>query len=113
MAVRWLVPLATTDMVAQVGTSALSLLTTVVAKLTAGELPEAVVPFLSAVFLVAVDKGSGQPRPVTIGNVLRRLSSKVLMPAAIAATSSCLAPEQVANGVASGGGRQLCISCVR
>lgn len=103
MAVRWLVLLATTNIVATAGVSRLASLTNVVSSLAGGNIPPAIVPFLSAAALVAVDKGGGNPRPITIGNVLPRLKAKVLMPQAIASTAGYLQPEQVANGVSSGG----------
>lgn len=63
MAVRWLLLLPTTDLFADIGVSGLSSLTKIVAMLAAGDIPESIVPFISAAGLVAVDKGGARPDP--------------------------------------------------
>lgn len=49
-----------------------------------------------------VDKGGDKPRPIAIGNELRRITANSPMPQAIASTAEYPEPEQVANDVSSG-----------
>lgn len=90
MPARWLRLVATSEQMIAPGVSALSILTKVVSKMANGDVPSSVAQFISAASLVAEDRGGGKPRPIAIGNVLRCLTAKVLLPEAIANTSAYL-----------------------
>ena len=61
------------------GAAALGSLTRLVNCIAAGNVSQVVAPFLFGANLFAVIKKSGGYRPVAVGDILRRLTSKVIM----------------------------------
>lgn len=68
----------------------------------AGRVSSEVLPFFRRHLLSLFNKDGRNSRRPAIGNVLRRLTTKVLMPSAVSEKASYLLPEQVANGVPAG-----------
>ena len=60
------------------------------------------VPLLAASSLIPLQPRPDKTRPIAVGQVLRRLVTKVLLPAATDDTRDRLSPEQVANVLPSG-----------
>ena len=81
---------------------ALQAITAVVNLLCKGQVPPEVAPHLCGATLVAAYKKGGGLRPITVGEVLRRLTSKCLSWAVRAAASSYLVPLQLGVGVKAG-----------
>ena len=94
--------LVTGEVSPEAGVTGLSVLTRLVGRLARGQIPNQSFPLLSGATLLPI-----QPRPdkiispIAIGQVLRRLVTKVLLPATIADTKGYLEPEQLANGIPS------------
>ena len=74
----------------------------VVRLLAAGHSPQAVVPHLCGAILLACQKKGGGLRPIAVGEVLRRLTSKCLSRAVQDQAISSLTPLQVGVGVKVG-----------
>ena len=70
--------------------------------LVAGRSPPAVRPYLCGATLLAIRKKSGGHRPIAVGKVLRRLTSKCLATASRQAALSTLVPSQLGVGVRNG-----------
>ena len=84
------------------GPMALQAITAVVNLLCKGQVPPEVAPHLCGATLVAAYKKGGGLRPIAVGEVLRRLTSKCLSWAVRAAASSYLVPLQLGVGVKAG-----------
>ena len=83
------------------GARALRALSELVNLLAAGT-PEQVAPYLCGAILIPVKKKSGGLRPIAVGEVLRRLTSKCLSRAVQPDAIDILAPLQVGVGVKAG-----------
>jgi hypothetical protein len=70
--------------------------------MAAGKVSEEVAPFLFGANLFAVIKKSGGFRPVAVGDVLRRLTSKVIMYEVAGPAAQMLRPLQFGVGVRGG-----------
>lgn len=79
--------------------------------LAQGRAPDYVAPVLAGASLVALPKPSGGVRPIAVGEILRRLTSKCLMATVRAEARSFFYPAQV--GVAVPGGTEKVIHTVR
>lgn len=99
---RLLQLLARTTVTPEAGVTGLSALTRLVRRLARGDIPDSTAPLLAASTLIPLQPRPGKLRPIAVGQALRRLVTKVLLPAAIDDTRDRLAPEQLANGVPSG-----------
>jgi hypothetical protein len=84
------------------GVTGIRALTRLVRRFVNGKVPDSVLPLISAAHVVPLRKSNGRIRPIAIDNTLRRLVTKVLLPAAIAFSREFLHPEQACNGVRSG-----------
>ena len=71
-------------------------------RLASGQAPSAVTPFLCGATLLACHKKDGGLRPIAVGEVIRRLTSKCLSFAVRGASARLLAPTQVGVGVRGG-----------
>ena len=81
---------------------ALRALSGVVSLLVAGCAPQDLVPYLCGATLLACQKKGGGLRPIAVGEVLRRLTSKCLSRAVQEVAISTLTPLQVGMGVRVG-----------
>ena len=81
---------------------ALRSLTSVVSFLCTGKSPPDVTPHLCGASLFACKKKDGGFRPIAVGEVLRRLTSKCISRAVHAEASSILSPLQVGVGIPNG-----------
>ena len=81
---------------------ALSSLTCLINLLAAGKAPPSVLPHLCGATLLASRKKSGGHRPIAVGEVLRRLTSKCLASASRHSAISTLTPLQLGVGVRGG-----------
>ena len=84
------------------GAAALGAITRLVNCMAAGKVSEEVAPFLFGANLFAVIKKSGGFRPVAVGDVLRRLTSKVIMCEVAGPAAQMLRPLQFGVGVRGG-----------
>jgi hypothetical protein len=64
---------------ATAGVTDIGALTRLVRRYAVGNVPDSVLPLISAARVVPVRKPDGRTRPITIGNILRRLVTKVLV----------------------------------
>ena len=94
--------LARTSISPESGITGLSVLTRLVRRLTRADLPDHTAPLLATSTIILLQSRPGKIRPIALGQALRCLVTKTLLPAAIQDTRDCLAPEQLANGVPSG-----------
>ena len=67
-----------------------------------GAVPAAVAPFLSGAMLHAGLKKDGGIRPIAVGNILRRLTSKCFMHGVADKAANLLGPHQLGVGVRGG-----------
>ena len=81
---------------------ALRVLTEMVKLLCAGDTPAEVVPYLCGATILACQKKGGGLRPIAVGEVLRRLSSKCLSQAVQSDAFRSLTPLQVGVSVKAG-----------
>ena len=81
---------------------ALTTLTSLVNLLAAGRAPPSVLPHLCGATLLASPKKSGGHRPIAVGEVLRRLTSKCLASTSRRSAISSLTPLQLGVGVKGG-----------
>ena len=72
------------------------------AVLASGQVPASLAPHLAGARLFAAQKKDGSLRPIAVGEVLRRLTSKCLSAATRQQAKSALWPLQVGVGVAHG-----------
>ena len=86
----------------RVSTQFLSSLTLFISNLAAGQAPASVVPHLCGASLTALTKPSGGLRPIAVGEVLRRLTSKCLSFSLSAEAAQVLSPLQLGVGVRFG-----------
>ena len=84
------------------GAAALGSLTRLVNCMAAGSVSQEVAPFLFGANLFAVIKKSGGYRPVAVGDILRRLTSKVIMREVAGPAAQMLRPLQFGVGVRGG-----------
>ena len=77
-------------------------LTRVVNLMAAGRVPEEVAPYLCGARLHAAKKKDGGLRPIAVGNLLRRLTSKLMATALADRAAEHLAPHQLGVGVRGG-----------
>ena len=84
------------------GTSVLQAITDVINLLSSGCVPPEVIPHLCGANLLAVRKKSGGLRPIAVGEVLRRLTSKCISRVVNATARIALSPLQVGIGVPVG-----------
>ena len=84
------------------GSQSLKALTSTVKLLAVGLAPREVIPHLCGAFLLAVKKKGGGHRPIAVGEVLCRLTSKCLSTAVRAEVIRILTPLQVGVGVREG-----------
>ena len=87
---------------ASCGTRALRAITATVNLLAAGEAPPEIASYLCGATLLAVKKKNGGLRPIAVGEVLRRLTSKCLSRAVQSDAFDVLTPLQVGVGVKAG-----------
>ena len=81
---------------------ALEAVTRLVNVLSDGDVPEEVAPYLSGARLQAGIKKCGGLRPIAVGNLFRRLTSKCQMSAVAEKAARLLSPEQLGFGVPGG-----------
>ena len=81
---------------------ALQFLSGAVNLMCAGKVPQAVVPYLCGATLLASKKTDGGLRPIAVGEVLRRLSSKCISKAVRLEAFEVLIPLQVGVGIQAG-----------
>ena len=84
------------------GARALQAITQTINHLASGGAPEEVAPYLCGAILLPIKKKSGGLRPIAVGEVLRRLTSKCLSWAVLPDAIDILAPLQVGVGVKAG-----------
>ena len=77
-------------------------LTRVVNLMSAGRVPAEVAPFLCGARLHAAKKKDGGLRPIAVGNLLRRLTSKLIAAALADKAAEHLSPHQLGVGVRGG-----------
>lgn len=94
--------LAHTQISPEAGVTGISALTNLVSRLARGSLPPCTIPLVSAATLLPLQPRPAKIRPIAIGQSIRRLVTKVLLPAAIEDCRDHFAPEQLANGVPNG-----------
>ena len=82
--------------------STLVALTRFVNRMLAGEVPTAVAPYLCGARLHAGNKKDGGIRPIAVGNLVRRLTSKCAAAAVASKAAALLSPLQVGVGVRGG-----------
>ncbi|MED5469236.1 MAG: reverse transcriptase domain-containing protein, partial [Cyanobacteriota bacterium] len=82
--------------------SAAAALTKLVNRMLAGKVPSHVAPFLCGARLHAGLKKDGSLRPIAVGDILRRLTSKCAAAATADKASAFLAPLQLGVGVRNG-----------
>ena len=70
--------------------------------MAAGRVPEEVAPYLCGARLHAVLKKDGGLRPIAVGNLLRRLTSKLIAIGLADRAAELLAPHQLGVGVRGG-----------
>ena len=70
--------------------------------LAAGRAPRSIIPFLCGASLLACQKKDGGLRPIAVGEVLRRLTSKCVVRAVQSEAVTILSPLQVGVGVSAG-----------
>ena len=104
MTPRLLHLLVTSPITPQAGVTGLSALTNLVRILASGNLPPPqTFPLLSAATLLPLNPRPGKKiRPIAIGQVLRRVVMKTLLPAVIEDTREYVHPIQKANGIRAG-----------
>ena len=102
MTLRLLHLLVTSPITPLAGVTGLSALTNLVRILASGNLPHQTIPLLSAATLLPLNSRPGKIRRIAIGQVLRRVVMKTLLPAAIEDTREYLHPIQKANGIGAG-----------
>ena len=85
----------------EAGVTGLSALTRLVARVASGNIPEQSLPLLAASTLLPICPKPNKIRAIAIGQALRRMVTKALLPQALADTRSFLAPQQLANGIPS------------
>lgn len=73
--------LARTSVSPEDGVTRLSVLTHLVQRLTSGDIPKITMPLLAASTPIPIQPRPGKFRPIAIGQALRRLLTKVLLPA--------------------------------
>ena len=76
--------------------------TKMVNTMVAGSVPDEVAPFLSGARLHAGNKKDGGLRPIAVGNILRRLTSKCSMSSVAERAAKLLGPHQLGVGVQEG-----------
>ena len=76
-----------------------------------GKVPASVSPFLCGARLHAANKKDGGLRPIAVGNLLRRLTSKALVRAIEGKVNNLLAPHQL--GVGTRGGCEIIVHSVK
>ena len=81
---------------------ALQALTKVINLMVDGKLPEDVSPFMAGARLHAVKEKDGGIRPIAVGNLLRRLASKLVAREVATKAASMLSPHQLGVGVRGG-----------
>jgi hypothetical protein len=84
------------------GAAALGALTRLVNLMAAGKVPEGAAPFIFGANLFALLKKSGGLRPVAVGNILRRLTSKCIAYAVAGRAAQHLRPLQLGVGIRGG-----------
>ena len=87
------------------GSKAMPLLESLAAlthRMACGLLPQWMAPLLTGALLVALRKPDGNPRPIACGDILRRLTSKILLTRVQPHMAKQLAPLQVGFGVPAG-----------
>ena len=94
--------LVRTTLSPEAGVTGLSALTHLVRRLARGDVPDQTAPLFAASTLIPLQPRPDKIRPIAVGQALRRLVTKVLLPPAIEDTRDWLLPEQVANAVPSG-----------
>ena len=99
---RLLQLLARTTLSPEAGVTGLSALTHLVQRLARGDVPDQTAPLLAASTLILLQPRADKMRPITVGQALRRLVTKVLLPPAIEYTRDWLLSEQLANAVPAG-----------
>ena len=77
-------------------------LTKLVNTMVSGSVPDDVAPFLSGARLHAGNKKDGGLRPIAVGNILRRLTSKCSMSSVAERAAKLLGPHQLGVGVKEG-----------
>ena len=98
----WLLQLLVNSEVSpEAGVTGLSALTRLVARLASGNIPDQSLPLLAAAILLPICPKPNKIRPIAIGQALRRLVTKALLPKALGDTRSFLAPQQLANVIPS------------
>ena len=93
--------LVNSDVSPEAGVTGLSVLTRLVGRLSRGNTPDQSLHLFAAATLLPICPRPNKIRPIAIGQALRRLVTKALLPKALADTRSFLAPHQLANGIPS------------
>ena len=81
---------------------ALEAVTRLVNIMSAGDVPDLVAPYLSGARMQAGLKKDGGLRPIAVGNLLRRLTSKCSMAGVVEKAVTMLSPHQLGVGVNGG-----------
>ena len=81
---------------------ALEAVTRLVNIMSAGDVPDSVAPYLSGARMQAGLKKDGGLRPIAVGNLLRRLTSKCSMAGVVEKAVTKLSPHQLGVGVNGG-----------
>ena len=76
--------------------------TNLVNVMSGGQVPEAVAPYLCGANLFGAKKKCGGVRPIAVGNILRRLTSKCFSYALADRAAALLSPHQLGVGVRGG-----------
>ena len=85
--------LTRTTVAPKAGITGLSILTRLVQRLARGDVPDCTAPLLAASNLIPLQERLGKIRPIAVTQALRRLVTKVLLPAVIEDTRDRLAPQ--------------------
>ena len=85
-----------------VNESSLSAITTMVNLFLSGKCPTSLAPFIAGAPLLALKKRSGGIRPIAVGEIWRRLTSKSAVSAVRHKAATLLAPLQVGVGISGG-----------
>lgn len=94
--------IAKTNISPEAGVTGPSALIHLVRRLPGGDLPTHTILLISSAKLIPLQPYPGKIRPTAIGQALRRLVTKALLPAAISDRRHFLAPQQMASGVPTG-----------
>lgn len=94
--------LATASINPHAGDTGLSALTSVVRRLTQSNPSQSILPLFAAVTPLPIRQRPEKIHPMAIGQALRRLVTRALLPAELLNSAEFSVPEQLANGAGAG-----------